>query len=74
MDDLTKFLIPLFVVFVGWVVTHFFSMDRDRKNKKRDLKTKYLIDAFQRLERNVWNKNPVYNEVEGAMADIQLFG
>ncbi len=74
MDDTLKFALTIAAGILGWLLVHLLTMARDRANKIRDLKTKYLIEAFQKLERNVWNNKPIQGEVESAMADIQLFG
>ena len=74
MDEILKIAIPSSIAILSWIFVHFFSMDRDRKNKIRDLKTKYLIDAFQKLERNLHIDKLNKNEMESALADIQLFG
>ncbi len=74
MDDTLKFALTVLAGILGWLAVHWFSMSRDRRNKIRDLKTKYLIEAFQKLERYIHSNNPNQNELESAFADIQLFG
>ena len=49
-----KIGLPLLVTAVltmsGWFVGHWVSTRKDRSNKKRDLRTNYLIDCFRRIE------------------------
>jgi hypothetical protein len=74
MDDTLKFALTIFFGLLGWFAVHYFSMTRDRNNKKRDLQTKYLIEAYQKLERNSQNPDYKKEELEAVLADIQLFG
>jgi hypothetical protein len=60
----------------GWYVTHLLTSTRDRSNKRRELRVKYLIDAYRQLE---WASNRPFSlataeKFEAALADIQLFG
>ena len=49
-----KIGLPLLVTAVltmsGWFVGHWVSTRKDRSNKKRDLRTNYLIECFRRIE------------------------
>ncbi len=74
MDDTLKFAFTVLAGIVGWLAVHWFSMSRDRRNKIRDLKTKYLIEVFQKFERNLHVPKLNKSEMESALADIQLFG
>ena len=60
----------------GWLAAHRFASARDRENKKRDMRTSYLIDAYRRLESA--GTKPLCAEsakaLESAVADIQLLG
>jgi hypothetical protein len=75
-----KVLLPLLITAViavcGWYAAHRMSMSRDRMNKRRELRVKYLIDAYRLLE-TVSNR-PISSatapQFESAIADIQLFG
>jgi hypothetical protein len=75
-----KIGLPLLVTAVltmsGWFVGHWVSTRKDRSNKKRDLRTNYLIECFRRIE---YAGNRVLDEagrrqLEAAIADVQLFG
>ncbi len=74
MDDTLKFALTIAAGIFGWLIVHLFTMTRDRANKIRDLRTKYLIEAFQKLEKNSNRKEIDKKEFEAVMADIQLFG
>jgi hypothetical protein len=69
-------LIPAGVALVVVALTHFFTSARDRANKRREQRISYLIGVFRALCRA--NNHPrlyeVADEVEQAVADIQLFG
>lgn len=71
-----QLVIGTVVVMVGWWVVHAFNSRRDRSNKKRELLISYLIEAYRRLEHAAFAKEPENHKenVESAIADIQLFG
>jgi hypothetical protein len=75
-----KIVLPLLVTAAltmsGWFVGHWIATRKDRSNKKRDLRTNYLIKCFRRLE---YAGDRVLDEdarrqLEATIADIQLFG
>jgi hypothetical protein len=49
---------------------------RDLANKRRELRVRYLIDAYRQLESagNRSEPSSKWSELESAIADIQLFG
>jgi hypothetical protein len=63
------------VAFVGAWLAHTFAANRDLKNKRRDQRISYLIEAYRRLE-FVSNRPSLTDlqPMESAVADIQLFG
>ncbi len=68
-------LVTTLVAVGGWFVGHALSVQRDRANKKRDLRVTYLIEAYRRLESCAHSLSPSHSTVlESAIADIQLFG
>jgi len=75
VDLLIPLLITALVAIGGWFVVHRLSQNRERANKRRDLIVEYLIDAWKILE-NASNRtdNTCINELEKAIASIQLFG
>jgi hypothetical protein len=84
-------LIPLLITsaltIFGWWYANYLNSSRDIKNKKLEIKTEYLINAYRTIAMNS-GRNPVeinnfempeeYKErifkFEQAVADIQLFG
>ncbi|WP_268846595.1 hypothetical protein [Flavobacterium aestivum] len=79
MEINLKLLIPLLitalVTIFGWYIVHLFSAKRDRKNKQRELRVNYLIEAWRKLEYASNRKGVDAKEyVEKPIADIQLFG
>jgi 2-oxoglutarate dehydrogenase complex dehydrogenase (E1) component-like enzyme len=77
IDQTLSMLVTVGLALAGWWISYFTTLRRDRAQKKRDLKVQYLIEAYRRLE-NAAHRNPLSrenkNEMESAMADIQLFG
>lgn len=67
-------IITALVAVVGWFIVHQLSISRDIKNKRTELKIKYLIEAYRRLENVSHRDNPNMQDFESAIADIQLFG
>lgn len=60
----------------GWYVAHRLNVSRVRASKRRELRVRYLIDAYRQLE---WASNRPSRPLtapkfETALADIQLFG
>jgi hypothetical protein len=73
---LLPLLVTAGVAIIGWWVGHWFSMQRDRASKRRDMRLQFLMDAYRRLESA--SNRPLSAEYapdfEKAIADIQLFG
>ncbi len=84
MDEILNWqlLIPLMITsciaILGWLVAHLFNTHRDRQNKRREIRVKYLIEAYRRLEggacRGAIHNTEYGKGLESAIADIQLFG
>ena len=73
---LSPLLVTIIVAIVGWFIVHRLTAARDRENKRREQCIQYLVDAFRSLAA-VGNRpelSAVANELELALADIQLFG
>lgn len=69
-------VVTVLVALGGWFVVHRLTAWRDRVNHKRNIRTEFLIKAFQNLA-NAANRPPspsYFRDMEAAMADIQLFG
>jgi hypothetical protein len=62
--------------FLGWLMVHVLSARRDRLNKKRDLRTKYLIDAYRDIaaSSNRGSDPQLHLNLENAVQDVQLLG
>src|SRR5262249_50800790 len=60
----------------GWYMAHRFAAERDRANNQRDLRVRYLVDAYRQLETACSRDDimPYKEGVECAIADVQLFG
>ena len=68
--------ISAFVALAVVGLTHLFTSRRDRENKRREQRISYLVTAFRSLAKA--NHHPrlyeIADEVEQAIADLQLFG
>ena len=73
---LLPLLVTATVAVAGWWTAHWLSTQRDRANKRRDIRVNYLIEAYRRLERasNRENSHLWAADLESAIADVQLFG
>ena len=64
------------VAVVGWFAGNWLGSRRERANKRRDIRTQCLIDAYRRIARN--GNRPLgreqFSEIELALAELQLFG
>jgi len=62
----------------GWFIGHRLSTLRDLASRKRELRHKFLLEAYRRLEfaacRGSLNSFPRADDFESAIADIQLLG
>jgi hypothetical protein len=72
-------LAPLAAVIVavcGWFAVNWLNARRERANKRRDLRTNHLVNAFLTIARhgNRTTSGAKVAEVEAALAEIQLFG
>ena len=76
VGTIVSLAVTLFVAIGSWAVTNLLASRRDRKNKKRDLQTKYLIEAYRNIESACSRKEvmPYRDGIEKALGDIQLFG
>jgi len=65
------------VAVIGWLIAHRLNVRRDLANKRRDLITSYLLDAYRRLEAAANREDKTEAQAvafESAIADIQLIG
>lgn len=76
--DFWKLLLTSVIIMIGWGVMHYFSQQRDVQNKKREIITGYLIEAYRNIEDGCGRGNQITDEqkrkMEKAIADIQVFG
>ena len=77
-----QLLIPLLtttlVAVAGWLVGHALNARRDRRNKRREIRVQYLVEAYRNLEsgtcRGAIHGTEFAAPFESAIADIQLLG
>ena len=73
---LLPLLVTTIVAISGWVAGHRLNAERDLHNKRVELRIKYLLEAYRKLEASV--EQEVNREnldvLESAISDIQLLG
>ena len=73
-------LLPLLVTSVvavfGWIVGHRLNAERDLHNKRVELRIKFLLEAYRKLEASIEQEinRENLNVLESAISDIQLLG
>jgi len=75
--ELIKLLATVILAALGWIIAHYFTARRDKKNKKRELSLQHLISAYQILTNDISHRylTDERNErLEKVVTDIQLFG
>jgi hypothetical protein len=74
--SLMQLVVPVLAALVAAALAHLFTRVRDRENRRREQRIDYLVSAFRGLAKA--NHHPrlyeVAEDVEQAVADIQLFG
>src|SRR5574341_1830314 len=68
----------LLAAIVAAFLAHHYASYRDRVNRRNELRTKYLVEAYRSVERasnrSLEDDIEVARGLEQAVADIQLFG
>jgi len=70
-------LIAAAIAVLGWYMAYRFNTARDRINKRHDMITEYLLEAYRRLEMAANREDKTEEQAiafESAIADIQLLG
>ena len=50
VEFIIKLLVTVIVAVVGWIIAHYFTSRRDLSNKRREIQTSYLIDAYRKID------------------------
>jgi hypothetical protein len=72
-----KILVTICLSVLGLVCSHYFTSKRTTNNKRRDLTTDFLIEAFRILTTKIAHRKETEDraqEIENLVSDIQLFG
>jgi len=78
--DLFKVSISIILAISGWLIGHWFTSNRARAIKRRELVTEYLVDVYRKLDRFTVSlisgvaTEEVAKDINSAITDIQLFG
>ena len=75
--DYLKIAVTIGMAVIGWLVGHWFTSKRDLKSKKRELRLKYLIEAFNTLACEISHRDEGKErsrKLEDVLSAIQLFG
>lgn len=73
-DILIEAFWPLTVAFIGYLIVHLLNSWRERIAKRREMRTKFLIDAYSKLARIVLSTEWKFDDLRTTLADIQLLG
>jgi len=68
--------VPALVAIAGWLAGHHFNSKRDIANRRKEQVTKFLLDAYRKMEKSANPRKPelTWDDMESAVADIQLLG
>lgn len=77
LEFIIKVVSTVVVAVIGWVVAHYFTSRRDMANKRREIQTQYLIDAYRKIDSAIepaqytrkWCES-----LQSSFSEIQLFG
>ncbi|MGY0215852.1 hypothetical protein ACWJJH_00535 [Endozoicomonadaceae bacterium StTr2] len=76
-EFIIKVVVTVLVAVIGWIVAHYFTSRRDLSNKRREIKTTYLIDAYRKIDQTIEPEKfdrEWCESLQSAFSDIQLFG
>ncbi|MCK5595532.1 hypothetical protein KAI19_05085 [bacterium] len=76
MNNYIEITIAIIIAALGWIIVHRFTSRRDRKNKIREIRIQYLIEAFRKIGMAAQREKPdaCFSELESSFHDVQLFG
>lgn len=75
--DYVKIIVTITLAIFGWVIGHFFTSQRDKQLKRRELSIEYLVNAYRILTNEVSHRTETderSEKLENTLSDIQLFG
>jgi hypothetical protein len=75
--DYLKILITVILAVIGWIIGHYFTNKQAVGFKRRELVTKYLIDAYEVLTTEITHRELTIDrkrKLENIISQIQLFG
>jgi hypothetical protein len=76
-EEFIKLIVTSIIVIIGWIIVHYFTSNRDAKNKKREISLNHLIYSYDILTNEIAQR-PVGKErndkMERLISQIQLFG
>ncbi|MGI3041189.1 hypothetical protein ACRTDM_05485 [Shewanella algae] len=69
-------LVSSVVIITGWFIAHWFASQRDHRNKKREVRLEYLINAYRSLGMAAAREpnSEFFKNLESGFHDVQLFG
>lgn len=74
-SDIMDIIVSSFLIILGWGITHYLALRKSARDKKREVTTEYLINAWRTLESASNRSDNSHNaKLETAIADIQLLG
>ncbi|MGQ1892033.1 hypothetical protein ACT29H_16470 [Thermophagus sp. OGC60D27] len=69
-------IISALVIALGWIVSHKLNSQKDLRNKKRDIRTQFLIEAYRTIaySANRDNNQEEKKSFEAAIEQVQFLG
>jgi hypothetical protein len=71
-------IIPSILIIGGWFIVNWLTAKRELRNKKREVRIQYLIEAYRSIASAANRGNATSNDqklsIEAAIEDIQLLG
>lgn len=75
--ELIKVVITVLIAVRGWRIAHYYTSQRDKHNKRRELRLEHLINAYRTLTNEITHRKQTKErelKLEFILADIQMFG
>lgn len=71
-----NFVVSSLIIIIGWGIAHWFTSRRDHRNKKREIRLEYLINAYRNIGAAAARKqnSEEFKNLEAGFHDVQLFG
>ncbi|MBW0177565.1 hypothetical protein [Sediminibacterium sp.] len=75
--ELVKVVVTVIIAVVGWRIGHYYNSQRDKHNKRREIRLEHLINAYRILTNEISHRKQTKEreqKLEAIISEIQLFG